>query len=295
MDYGVSTTMKSFNFFFGVSLGELILRHSDNLSRTLQSSHVSAAEGQRIAAMSVKTLQLMRTEENFKMFWSNVTSKSRDFDIGDPVLPRKRKVPRRYDMGTGEGDHPERVEDFYRVIYFEALDLITNSIQNRFDQPGYQTYSKLENLLIKAANKQDYTEELDFVTSFYTEDLSKEQLKVQLDVMTANLPHEADGYDFPAVLNQLKAMSSAQRSLICQVCTLTSLILVMPATNAVSEQSFSTLRRTKTYLRSTMSQVRLNNVMTLHIHKDLVDQLNLVDIGNDFISASEHRQHSLGT
>ena len=33
---GVSTTMKSFNFFFGLVLGELILRHSDNLSRTLQ-------------------------------------------------------------------------------------------------------------------------------------------------------------------------------------------------------------------------------------------------------------------
>ena len=117
---------------------------------------------------------------------------------------------------------------------------------------------------------------------------------MQLDVMASNLPHEADGYDLPALLNQLKAMSHAQRSLICQVCTLTSLILVMPATNAVSERSFSTLRRLKTYLRSTMSQVRLNNAMTLHIHKDLVDKLNLVDIGNNFVSASEHRQHSLG-
>ena len=33
---GISTTMRSFNFFFGVLLGELILRHSDNLSRALQ-------------------------------------------------------------------------------------------------------------------------------------------------------------------------------------------------------------------------------------------------------------------
>jgi len=30
------------------------------------------------------------------------------------------------------------------------------------------------------------------------------------------------------------------------------LILVMPATNAVSERSFSTMRRIKVYLRSTM-------------------------------------------
>ena len=36
------------------------------------------------------------------------------------------------------------------------------------------------------------------------------------------------------------------------------LILVMPATNAVSERSFSTLRRLKTWLRSTMNQDKLN-------------------------------------
>lgn len=52
----VSTTMRSFNFAFGVVLGELLLCHSDNLSRTLQASYISAAEGQRIATMTGKTL-----------------------------------------------------------------------------------------------------------------------------------------------------------------------------------------------------------------------------------------------
>ena len=89
-------------------------------------------------------------------------------------------------------------------------------------------------------------------------------------------------------------MSHAQRSLLHQVCTVTALILVMPATNAVSERSFSTLRRVKTYLRSTMSQVRLNSIMTLHIHKELTDKLDLLEIGNEFMAASNHRQHTLG-
>ena len=52
---------------------------------------------------------------------------------------------------------------------------------------------------------------------------------------------------------------------------LTKLILVMPATNASSERSFSMLRCMKTYLRSTMKQERLNRIMTLHIHKELTD------------------------
>ena len=40
---GVSTYMRSFDFFFGVFLGELLLRHSDNLSRTLQTPLMSAS------------------------------------------------------------------------------------------------------------------------------------------------------------------------------------------------------------------------------------------------------------
>ena len=79
-----------------------------------------------------------------------------------------------------------------------------------------------------------------------------------------------------------------------QVCTVTALILVMPATNAVSERSFSTLRRVKTYLHSTMIEVRLNSIMTLHIHKELTDKLDLLEIGNEFMAASNHRQHTLG-
>ena len=291
---GVSTTMKSFTFFFGTVLGELILRHSDNISRTLQGSHVSAAEGQQVAAMSVKTLQLLRSDENFECFWSKTVSGANERDVSDPVLPRRRKAPKRYAIGTGEGSNPERVEDYYRCAYFEALDLTINCIENRFDQPGYQIYSRLESLLVKAANKLDYEEDIDFVVKFYGEDLSKDQLKVQLDILAANLPVMTERYDLPSLLSQLKAMSHAQRSLLHQVCTVTALILVMPATNAVSERSFSTLRRVTTYLRSTMSQVRLNCIMTLHIHKELTDKLDLLEIGNEFMAASNHRQHTLG-
>ena len=156
-------------------------------------------------------------------------------------------------------------------------------------------YSRQESLLVNAANKQDYEEDLKFVTKFDKKDLCKEQLEMQLDILATSRPPETSRYDLPFLLKQLKAMSIAQRSLLCHVCTVISLILVMPATNAVSERSFSTLRRIKTYLRSTMSQIRLNsNIITLHIHKDLTDNLDLLEVGNEFVSAFEHRQNTLG-
>ena len=72
------------------------------------------------------------------------------------------------------------------------------------------------------------------------------------------------------------------------------LVLVMPATNATSERSFSTLRRLKTYLRNSMTQQRLNNLMVLHVHKDLTDRLDLASIVNEFIGESEHRTKFFG-
>ena len=53
---GVASQMQMFNYFYGLLLAELLLCHYDNLSRTLQSSSLSAAEGQIVADMTKKTL-----------------------------------------------------------------------------------------------------------------------------------------------------------------------------------------------------------------------------------------------
>ena len=73
------------------------------------------------------------------------------------------------------------------------------------------------------------------------------------------------------------------------------LILVMPATNATSERSFSALKRIKSYLRSTMKQERLNSLMTIHVHKDKTDKLELRAIGNEFVAANAQRTNIFGT
>ena len=65
---GVAHQMTKFFFIFGVALGELILRHSDNLSRTLQRGDISASEGQAAAEITLRTLLSHRTADNFASF-----------------------------------------------------------------------------------------------------------------------------------------------------------------------------------------------------------------------------------
>ncbi len=54
---GIAAQMEYFEFFFGLVLGEMLLRHTDNLSRTLQNKKCSAAEGQAVAQTTVKAIQ----------------------------------------------------------------------------------------------------------------------------------------------------------------------------------------------------------------------------------------------
>ena len=88
---GVEAQFKTYAFFFGVHLGYLILKHTDSLSQALQSPKLSASEGQHIASMTVTTLETLRNETNFKLFWQKVNLLRASFDIEEPKLPRKRR------------------------------------------------------------------------------------------------------------------------------------------------------------------------------------------------------------
>jgi len=56
----------------------------------------------------------------------------------------------------------------------------------------------------------------------------------------------------------------------------------------------ATMRRTKSYLRSTVRQDRLNHLMTLHIYQDKLDNLDLISVANELVSLNEHRCRFFG-
>ena len=90
---GVAAQMRTFHFYYTASLAEMVLRHTDNLSRALQKETISAVEGQQIAEQVKKTLMSLRTDAQASTFWSGVTAKADGLDVSDPCLPRKHKRP----------------------------------------------------------------------------------------------------------------------------------------------------------------------------------------------------------
>ena len=69
-------------------------------------------------------------------------------------------MPRKIEIGTGEPTYPVTAQDYYRRIYFEAIDLMMNAIDQRFDQQSFDMYAKMESLLIKTFNSQDKSKEV---------------------------------------------------------------------------------------------------------------------------------------
>ena len=62
---------------------------TDNLSKTLQKERMSALSGQRLANLTVETLEGMRTSESFDLFFESVKKKATKLEVEEPTLPRK--------------------------------------------------------------------------------------------------------------------------------------------------------------------------------------------------------------
>ena len=146
--------MKTFNYFFGVNLGILLFGYVDNLATALQGVEKSAMEGQELAKMTVGTLRGLRSDAGFETLWGLIERRRASLNVEDPVLPRKRKVPARFEEGKAAPEFVASVEAHYRIQYFEVIDYLVNGIESRFDQRGYKTYSNLEHLLVKAVRTE---------------------------------------------------------------------------------------------------------------------------------------------
>ena len=292
---GVEAQMLKFEFLFGVRLGALILHHSDNLSSTLQHKNMSAAEGQRLAQLPLSVLKKMRCDGDFSAFYQLVLRDQSCVGISAPCLPRKCRAPQCYEVGSSAGSFHESPEVHYQQIYFGALDHAIEAIHDRFDQPGYRIYQNLEQLIVKASKgnhtMMSWMKSADsmvvicpeiswkFSCLFYSPCVRKTDEEVE---------------SIHDIIKILRELSSSEKIAFSSVWTAMKLLLVMPATNATSECSFSALRRIKSYLRSTMSQQRLNNLMLLYVNKDKTDVLDLRKTGQEFVSGREGRIRTFG-
>ena len=83
-------------------------------------------------------------------------------------------------------------------------------------------YLCLQDLVIKAVNKEDLSEQLQLVASVYGSDIEAPTLQTQQEILSANITEKiANIHD---VIAYLQKLSSAEKKLLSQIITIMKLI-----------------------------------------------------------------------
>ena len=128
------------------------------------------------------------------------------FEIDEPSLPRKRR-------------RSECVDHYF--------------------QPSiYHFPENIQEVFLNSLKGELFQENLDVVMDIFCDDLNREELEARL--ITLKFYPDEPIIDAKELVKFLQGLTAAQRRLMPQVVILAKLLLIIPATNAVSERSFST-------------------------------------------------------
>ena len=272
--------------FLGLSLVLKPFALLEQFSLTLQGEKVefdSAEEAVQKVDELIKKYRDSDFDEHFESAKS-LPEKFEDIIVKPLREPRQRRIPIRY--GGGSRDASSDLQQHYRIQYFQFVDKITVEIRERFsynssdsDLSSYRELAQIFKTGVIPNSVKSYPE-IDFVK------LSS-QVKSFREHTNADSVHSAK--------KAYQEMDSLERGLFPQVFILLKILLVCPISSTSCERSFSTLRRLKTWLRNRMGQKRLNFNAVCSIHKDLLKQVDIRVILQDFINKNSNRRNKFGS
>lgn len=137
-----------------------------------------------------------------------------------------------------------------------------------------------------AIGKSVSTRDVGVIVEHFKEDLVESDLLTELKMVKNVYCEKSFAY------KEFKEKIVLYKSIFPQTSRLLQLLLVMPATSATAERSFSSLRHVKTYLRTTMKQERLNHLMMIYIHQDR--KIDIEEAMNEFILSNSERARVFG-
>ena len=126
-----------------------------------------------IADLTLQTINSLRSKQ------------AEVLEVTQPSLPRKRKRPAKL-LNENKAflyDEVSDVKTFYRRIYFDAIDTVTNCIKTRFSQLGYRTIRNIEQLILNVINGLEYQNQLEDVLSRYSKEINQYRLSTQLQIL----------------------------------------------------------------------------------------------------------------
>ena len=128
--------------------------------------------------------------------------------------------------------------------------------------------------------------------ALYNSDFDGIRFHVQLETLSEYCKEIDDTGSAHTVTKVLRNLE--MRNHLCEVYKLAKLIMGMPATNSTSKRTSSLLKLIQTYLRSIMTQGRLNHLMILSAYRNRLGEMDLRKVASIFVQKNEERRHTFG-
>jgi hypothetical protein len=214
-----------------------------------------------------------------------------ELDI-EPIFSTKRQRKRKKHFDEQDEDDEIQqfvVDSFKREYFLVMIDNAIASLTTRFEQ--MTTFDNVFGFLFNSENLKSL-DEVDlwahckiFVDKFSHNNSSDVEINdffSELKVLQVTLPDSL--MSAPEILKFVMDADCYPNVSVAY-----RILLTVPVTVASAERSFSKLKLLKNYLRSTMSQERLNGLAMCTIEKDILDTINLNTVLDDFASRNARR------
>ena len=153
-----------------------------------------------------------------------------------------------------------------------------------FDQK--QKRRSLLGLILKYCDASPNTaQDLERLLEIYQEDVGPRAAVVPEVQRWVNKWKKEDVSTVPS--NVIEALCACHADIYPNVYILHTILGTLPVSTATSERSFNTMKRLKTYLKSSIGNERMTGLALLSIHKDR--HIDREKIMNDFVASSNRR------
>ena len=288
----LASMIESFEFILGMVIWYEILFAINMVSKKMQSSSMCIDSAINQLESLIAFFEKFRID-GFVSSLIIANDIACEMDI-DPVFSTKRvkKIPRKYFDDNTSNVEQQSPEESFRINYFLVLvDMSLASLKHRFEQ--LNEFNDLFGFLmnsgkLKALNESKLKEKCSTFCNVFSHegtcDVNLSDLFSELKILQVALP----SLDMPAA-----EILDFVMSIDCypNVSIVYRILLTLPVTVASAERSFSKLKLLKNYLRSSMSQDRLNGLAILCIEKDFLEYIDYDTIINDFASKNARRSH----
>ncbi|CAH0551331.1 unnamed protein product [Brassicogethes aeneus] len=233
-----------------------------------------------VNALQAKTMDLIKLQEHLNVIL-NVLKKNRDDAdlVTDEVLKKAQdfalkleieiSIPRTTNRQIHRSNPPSDCDSDYwkRSLIIPYLDSIIASLNIRFSQEHTPAFAltKIHPLYMLEMEINQVEKNAQYFTGFYQlNDITAEMdLWYNLWKEKKTTEDQLKGVEIIDLLDETDVFYPILKQALL-------ILITIPCTTATVERSFSTLRRVKTWLRSTMGEERLTGLCLMSVHRDLI-------------------------